>query len=162
MLALMRRGTARRTASSVIRVAGPETESARRDGVRGTATATHRTPSSCSPFVGGVAVLGRPLETSGELLWVGDRVDGVTRHTGPLQELLYMIGIHVGQEGLSYRGAVGEDSPTHLGEHPHGVPGRDLGHVDDLVPVEHREVGGLTQLVHETSQMRFGPEAEHS
>ena len=43
------RGTARPTTSSVIRVAGPDTDSASRLGASGSATATQRTPTSCSP-----------------------------------------------------------------------------------------------------------------
>jgi hypothetical protein len=42
-------GTARSTSWSVMRPAGPETEMASRDCVSGIATATHRTPVSCSP-----------------------------------------------------------------------------------------------------------------
>ena len=42
-------GTARSMSSSVTRPAGPETEMDRRDDVSGMATATQRTPVSCSP-----------------------------------------------------------------------------------------------------------------
>ncbi len=42
-------GTARATVSGVIRPAGPDTDTANCARTPGTATATHRTPSSCSP-----------------------------------------------------------------------------------------------------------------
>ena len=52
------------------------------------------------------------------------------------------------------------DPPTHLGEHPHRVLGLDLGHVEDLVAIEHREVGAFPDRVHESRQERAGPDAE--
>jgi predicted nuclease of predicted toxin-antitoxin system len=47
--AFVNSGTARSMSWSVMRPAGPETEIARRDCVSGMATATQRTPVSCSP-----------------------------------------------------------------------------------------------------------------
>jgi hypothetical protein len=93
---------------------------------------------------------------------VGDGGRGEGRHAGPLEQRAGVTGWQLGHQGLAYRRAVRPDPAAGLGEHAHRVRAGHLGQVDDLVAVEHGQVGRLPRLPDQLGQERAQPAAEHA
>src|SRR5699024_10052246 len=108
-----------------------------------------------------VTVLQRGGQRLDELVRVGDGVLGVAGHAGTAQQLAYLVFRQSCEYGLADSGAVWKHPPTDFGEHPHRVSRRHLRDVDDLVPVEHREIRRLLDLGDQPGQMPAGDGAEH-
>ena len=118
------------SSSSVIRGAGPETERPIRGAPWGTATATQRTPTSCSPS--STAWPTWPTCTS----WASRSstsvtvCGGVPGESGAPEQSPDLVLARGGQQGLADGRAVRQDPAADLGEHPHRVPPGHLRDVD--------------------------------
>ena len=92
---------------------------------------------------------------------VGDRGGCIGGHAVALEQGARLAGRKLGQQGLAHRGAVRLDPAARFGEHPHRVRAGHLGDVDDLVAVEHGQVGRLAGEADQLGQERAQPGAEH-
>ena len=91
---------------------------------------------------------------------IGDRGGRVGGHAVPLEQRPSLAGRKLGEQGLADRGAVRLDPAAWLGEHPHRVRAGHLGDVDDLVAVEHGQVGRLAGEPDQLGQERPQPGTE--
>ena len=151
----------RAAASSVIRVCGPEVEMASEPGASGH---RHREAAHADlllALVDGVSLLADHLEVGDQQVRVGDRGGRVGGHAVPLEQRARLAGRKLGEQGLADRGAVRLDPAAWFGEHPHRVRAGHLGDVDDLVAVEHGQVGRLAGEPDQLGQERPQPGAEH-
>lgn len=83
-----------------------------------------------------------------------------SRHAGAREEGPYLVGGGVGEERLAHAGGVREHPAPDLGEHAHGVLGRHLGDVDDLVAVEQGHVRRLPGLLDQAGEVGARPGAQ--
>lgn len=81
---------------------------------------------------------------------------------GAGQQGPYLFGRGVGEERLAHAGGVRQHPAADLGEHAHGVLGRHLGDVDDLVAVEEGHVRRLPGLLDQTGEVGAGPGTEQA
>ena len=113
-------------------------------------------------FVDGVPLLADHLKVGEQQVRVGDRGRRVGGHAVPLEQRAGLAGRQLGQQGLADRGAVRADPAARLGEHPHRVRAGHLREVDDLVAVEHGQVGRLAGEPDQLGQVRPQRRAEHA
>ena len=113
-------------------------------------------------LVDGVALLADHLEVREQQVRVGDRGWGVGGHAVPLEQRTRLAGRNLGEQGLAHRGAVREDPAAWFGEHAHRVRAGHLRDVDDLVAVEHGQVGGLPGEPDQLGQERPQPRPQHA
>ena len=154
-------GTARATSSGVIRASGPDTETAMRKSAARTGTATHRTPSSCSPSSMAKPARRMPcrarISSSGSVMVFAVCAGIPARCTSART---WSSGRRESSR-LADAGAVRVHPPADLGEHPHGVVRRHLPDVHHAVPFEDGEVGGLAELRDEASSTGRPEAPEH-
>ena len=113
-------------------------------------------------LIEGVTLLADHLEVGDQQVRVGDGRGSVGRHAAPLQQSPRLARRKLRQQGLADRRAVRADAAARLGEHPHRVSAWHLSDVDDLIAVEHGQVGGLPRLEDQLSQERPQPGTEHA
>ena len=107
-----------------------------------------------------IAALARGREIGQERLRGGVGVHGLGRHPCALHEAKDLLVRELREDRLAHAGVVHWHALAHLGEHAHGVRGGDLANVGDPVVVEHCQVGGLAELLHELAHGRLGQGAQ--